>query len=111
MKASFSNDLRRFALAALLFLGSSAMAATAFPAEAGRLYHGNPVSSLARSNKIDPNLRVMAQELVQRGITRSNARAKRASDLSNLLVRIDDTAAFQVYIHVHSLDWQVLAQL
>ena len=76
-----------------------------------RLYRGDPDSPLARSKKINPNLRVMAQELGRRGITDSNARASRASSLSGGFARVDDSAALQAYLHLDSVETEKLAAL
>jgi hypothetical protein len=80
-------------------------------AQGRRLYDGNPTLPIARSEKINPNLRVMAQELSGHGITASNARARNAAGLSHTFMRIDDTASLQVYIYVDSVTSNALSQL
>src|SRR5262245_10226782 len=98
-------------LIAVLWAGLLGLAAPSLYAQGLRLYQGDPSQPVARSAKISPHLRIMAQELRARGITKSNARSRGASALSTSLVRIDDSAALHAYIHVDFLNSTVLTQL
>jgi slime mold repeat-containing protein/PKD domain-containing protein/subtilase family protein/thrombospondin type 3 repeat protein len=109
MNSFFSVAISRFLLVIPIVLMISA--APPLQAQGLRLFQGDSTSSVARSEKIDVPLRSMAQELRRQGITKSNARSRRASTLSNVLVRIDDSAALHAYIHVDSLNADVLNRL
>lgn len=76
-----------------------------------RLYRGDPDSPLARSEKINPNLRILAQELGLRSSTGGNARALGASNLSQGILPVDESGSIQAYIHLSSIDAPNLEQL
>lgn len=68
-------------------------------AQIAAIYHEDQNLTIAQK-RISSAVRAMVKKLEAKGITLENAQRLNASSLSNLLVKVDDSAYVQTYIHV-----------